>query len=177
MKIAGLEMSGPTEEVLVIPRSTGDITFTARAVLDMSEFENQVPSPKAPARLVAGGRWEENTDSQSYKDSLTRYGELRMGFIVTRSLIPSEIDWDTVDFDKPDTWVNWKNDLKAAHFSDIEIQRVFLLCIQANSLDENKLKEAREAFLLGQAKGRAKSSGQHTEPQNTQSGPPANDSE
>lgn len=177
MKIAGQEVKGPTEEVLVIPRSNGDVHFTARAVLDMSEFDDQVPPPKAPARLMAGGKWEENTESDSYKKSLARYNDLRMGYIITRSLIPSDIEWDTVDFDKPETWQNWKDDLKAAEFSDLEIQRVFLLCIQANSLDENKLKEAREAFLRGQAAVRAKSSGQDTEPQSTQSGSPANDSE
>lgn len=177
MKIGGKEISGPTEQVLVIPRVNGDVVFKARAVLNMSEFDDQVPVPKAPAKMMAGGKWEANTDSEGYKKALEQWGEIRKGFIVTRSLIPSEIEWDTVDFDKPDTWVNWEQDLLDAKFSKTEVDLILMLCVQANSLDEATLRKAREAFLLGQEILRAKSSGLDTEQPSTPSGVPASDSE
>lgn len=176
MKIGGQVVNGPSEEVLVLPRSTGDIVFKAQAVLDMSEFQDQVPPPKAPGRMLPGGKWEQNTDSPAYQEQMIQYGRLRMAFIVTRSLIPSEIEWDTVEFDKPNTWPNWEEDLKNSGFSDVEVQRVLVCCIQANSLDESKLEKAREAFLRGQEGPQEKSSGQDTEQPSTQSGTPASDS-
>jgi hypothetical protein len=34
--------------------------------------------------------------------------------------------------------------------TEVEIQRVIQLCVSANSLDEEKLKKARESFQRGQ---------------------------
>lgn len=175
MKISGVEPSGPSEEVLVLPRANGDIVFKARAVTDMTAFNNQCPPPKAPGRLVAGGKWEANVDAPAYREQLEKHAELRMGYIVINSL--QDIEWDTVDIDQPSTWSNWMQDLKSAGFSDTEVNRVLVLCLQANCLDEAKLKEAREAFLLGQGAMKGQSSGLSTEQESTQFGEPAKDSE
>jgi hypothetical protein len=67
-----------------------------------------------------------------------------------RSLEPSNIEWETVDIDDPGTWLNWDVELKAAGISDVEGQRIINLVMAANSLDEKKVEEARQAFLLGQ---------------------------
>ena len=175
MKIAGVQPNGPAEEVLVLPRANGDITFTARAVLDMKPFHDQCPLPKAPARMVAGGKWESNADSPSYRKQIEKHSELRLAYLVINSL--QEIEWDTVDPDDPKTWLNWSEDLRAEKFSENEINRILVLCMQANCLDELKLKAAREAFLHGQGATKVQLSGQNTEQQSTPSGEPANDSE
>lgn len=175
MKIAGQEPSGPAEEVLVLPRANGDIVFTAQAVMDMTEFHALCPAPKAPGRMVAGGKWEANTDSPSYRAQVEKLAEMRMAYIVINSL--QDVEWDTVEHDKPNTWLNWQTDLQNNHFNENEIQRILILCMQANCLDEVKLKAARDAFLLGQGLRQAKFSGQNTEQESTQSGKPARDSE
>jgi hypothetical protein len=174
MKINGQEVSGPAEEVLVLPRSNGDIVFTARAVLDMEPFDAQCPPPKAPGMLTKEG-FQPNTNSPNYRAELSRHSELRFSYILINSL--QGIDWDTVNEDDPGTWGNWEKDLKKAGFNGVEIQRITVLVMQANALDEGKLRAARESFLLGQGLRQALLSGHSTEQSSTQSGPPANDSE
>lgn len=176
MKIGGKEVSGPSEEVLVLPRIDGDIVLKARAVLDMDEFNNMCPMPKAPGMLTKDG-FSPNTNAPAYKQQVADHANKRFAFIVLKSLEPSEIEWDTVDADKPSTWTNWEKDLAAAGFNGVEVQRITVLVMQANSLDEGKLKAARDSFLLGQALQQAAHSGQDIEPESTQSGQPASDSE
>lgn len=171
MKIGGKQVSGPSEEVLVLPRLDGDIVLKARAVLDMDEFTNSCPLPKAPGMLTKDG-FKSNTDAPAYREQLNLHSNLRFAFIALKSLEPSNIEWDTVTMDKPNTWANWEVDLRAAGFSGVEVQRITVLIMQANSLDEGKLKSAREAFLLGQAAMQAQCSGQSTEQLSTQSGQP-----
>lgn len=176
MKIGGIEVNGPAEEVLVLPRSNGDIVFKARAVLDMSEFHELCPPPVPPKMITRDGT-KENTDAPAYRQENLRHANLRFAYIAIKSLEPSEIEWTTIDPDKPQTWLNWENELREAGFSGVEIQRITVLVMQANALDENKLKMARETFLRGQAAQLEQSSGRSTEQANTQSGTPANDSE
>jgi hypothetical protein len=176
MKIAGVTPSGPTEEVLVLPRANGDVIFRARAVVDLDEFNAMCPMPKAPGMLTKDG-FRANVDAPAYKEMVQRRSNLHMAYIVIKSLEPSEIEWDSVQDDKPDTWPNWEEDLKNAGFNSVEIQRIFVCCLQANSLDETKLKLAREAFLAGQGNQSGASTGQSTEPESTQSGEPATDGE
>ena len=94
-----------------------------------------------------------------------------------KSLEPTEIEWQRVDIDKPETWLLWTEELKDAGLSEVEVQRVIILVMQANSLDENKLRKAREAFLHGLEVEKEKSSGPQEELLNTQNGEPANDGE
>ena len=176
MKIGGKEVSGPSEEVLVLPRLDGDIVLKARAVLDMEEFNNMCPVPKAPSMLTKDG-FSANTNAPAYREQVSRHSNLRFAYIALKSLEPSDIEWDTVDLDHPNTWLNWETDLRKSGFNGVEIQRITVLIMQANSLDEGKLKAARDAFLRGQVVLQEPSSGLSTEPVNTQSGQPASDSE
>jgi len=79
------------------------------------------------------------------------YDQLRFDYITIISLAPSKIEWETVDMDKAGSWLNWTKDLTNAGLSSVELNRVVNLIMQANSLDEQKLKSARENFLRGQA--------------------------
>ncbi len=173
MKIAGVEIKGPAEEVLVLPRPTGqDLVFRAKAVLDTSEFDRLVPEPKPKARLEAGG-WKKNLDDAEYIKAVAEYGELRFAFLVIRSLELSDIEWDTVKMDKPSTWTKWSDEMKESGMSQTEVNRVINCVASANALDEQKLEAARENFLRGLATASENSTGPNTEPQNTPSGEPA----
>lgn len=176
MKINGVEVNGPAEEVLVLPRANGDIVFRAKAVLDMKGFEALVPEPKAPQRLEAGG-FKTVHDDVGYVAQVKKREEQRFAYMCIKSLEPSNIEWEKVDLDKPSTWLDWETELREAGFSAVEINRIAVCVMGANALDEDKLKRARDVFLRGQGTPQAKSSGQDTEPQNTPSGEPAKDSE
>jgi hypothetical protein len=74
----------------------------------------------------------------------------RFDFLMLRSLEPSNIEWSEVDMEKPNTWAKWKDELIESGISDNEIQRIVGAVMIANSLDEDKIKEARDSFLHGQ---------------------------
>jgi len=149
MKIGGVQVNR-CEDVLVLPRKGEDIVFKAHAVLGMDEFHELCPKPVTPQKITPNGK-EDNVTAQHIKE-LTKWGERRYQYIVLKTLEPSNIEWDSVDVSKPSTWDNWIEDFKKAGLSDAEINRVQSLVLDANSLNESKLKAAREAFLLGQGK-------------------------
>ncbi len=178
LSIGGQLVDKPSEEVLVLPRSNGsDIIITARAVLSMEDFERYVPQPQAPRAWVKGKGNVLMTDDPNFKAEMETYGSKRFAFMAVKSLEPSEIEWESVSIDDPSTWTGWTDELKAAGLSDVEIQRIIVCIMQANSLDEGKLKEAREVFLYFLAAEAEKSSGPSTEPSTTPTGPAANDGE
>jgi len=173
MKIAGVEIKGPHEELLVLPRGEQQIPIRARAVLDMDIFDKLCPEPKPPGKRTKDG-WIPNPDDAGYKSILSIYHAKRLGYLIIKSLEPSEIEWDTVNLDDPSTWTNYMDDFKKGGLSNIEMNRIITCVIQANSLDEKKLEEARKVFLLGREQELNELSGQNLEPANLQSGEPAN---
>lgn len=169
MKIGGVEISGPHEELLVLPRGENNIVIRARAVLDMDEFDTICPEPKPPGKLTKEG-WIPDTGDENYKSILANHNAKRMAWLVVKSLIPSEIEWNHVDINNPKTWIRYTDDFKEGGLSTVEVGRIVQTVMRANSLDEAKLDEARKVFLQGQQAAREQYSGQATEPEITQSG-------
>jgi hypothetical protein len=167
MKINGRVIDTPCTEVLVLPRLDGDIVIKAKAVLDTNEFDALCPPPQAPVVMRAGGKFESDTSDSWYKQETVKRNTLRYHYICLCSLADSNIEWDTVDMNDPQTWGNWNEDLRKAGFSAVEVDRVINCILQANSLDEQKLKDAREAFLRGQGSKQVEPSGQDTEQPST----------
>ncbi len=176
MRIGGVNIDGPNEEILVLPRLGEDIVIRAIAVSDMSEFQALVPEPKAPGKLTKNG-WEPILNDETFKTRMIKYGEQRYAYMLIQSLLPSNIEWETVDINDPKTWTKWDEELRAAGLSTVEVDRISVCVMRANALDEKKLKEARELFLLGMAEEQKRSSGLETEPESTRSGEPVSDSE
>jgi hypothetical protein len=176
MRISGVEIQGPNEEILVLPRLGEDIVIRARAVSDMDEFYALVPEPKPPGKLTKDG-WVPTMKDETFKQKMVRYGEQRYAYMVLKSLEPSEIEWETVDLDNPKTWTKWEEELRGAGLSTVEVDRISVCVMRANALDEAKLKEAREVFLHGMAEAQKESSGLETEQESTPSGEPVSDSE
>lgn len=174
MRIGGKEVKGPNEEVLVLPRLDDEIIIRAKAVTDMSDFDVLVPEPKAPGRRTRDG-YKPNLDDEGYKQRLEHYNNQRFAFLILKSLEPSEIEWEKVNLDDPSTWLSWDDELREAGLSDVEVQRIIVCVMQANALDENKLRAAREVFLLGLGQEPEKSFGPDIEQPNMQSGEPVND--
>lgn len=175
MKINGVEVKGPAEEILVLPRPTSeDLVFRAVAVQDTSQFDVLCPPPKPKARLQAGG-WKEAIDDPAYIEAMVKHGQLRFAWMLLKSLQPSNIEWDTVKPEQPSTWLNWEADLKAGGLSQTEVNHVVNCVASANALNEQKLEAARQNFLRGLAKASEKSSYPSSVPASTQSGEAASD--
>ena len=176
MKIGGVKVEGPAEEVLVLPRLGDDIIIRCIAVLDMAPFHGMCPPPMMKKMIVAGGV-RDNDKDPGYLEQCEQHAQLRFAYIALKSLEPSDIEWSTVKMGEPATWSKWENELREAGISSIEINRIVACIMQANCLDEGKLALARDSFLRGMEESKEKSSGSPIEPQSTQSGTPVNASE
>lgn len=170
MKIKGQKLQGPAIETLVLPRGEGVVVIKAQAVLDYSEFEKLCPLPKAPMKILKGGRKVPDFEEKNYKKSMEELNSLRTHFLILKSLQATEdLEWETVDMSNTATWPNYEKELKE-NFCDIEVQRIIMAVMNANSLNEEKLEQARADFLASQAQQQEKSSSQMEEQKNTPSG-------
>jgi len=177
MKIGGVEIQGPAEEVLVLPRLEGEnIVIRARAVADMDEFEALCPLPTPPGIRTKDG-WKPNANDETYMQRVQQHGELRFAYMVLKSLEPSNVEWEKINISDPSTWMEWQKELKEAGISSTEVNRIIVCVMQANALDEAKLKEAREVFLRGPVQEPGEYYGPDTELESTPSGDPASVSE
>jgi len=149
MKIGGVEVQ-TSEEILVLPRSLGeDIIIRAKPVKINEEFEKRIPEPTPPNVRTKSGSEPDYSD-ENYKKALKIRNEQRLNFLIIKSLEPSEIEWEEVNIDTPGTWSKWSKELIEAGISEIELNRITDAVMSANSLDEEKIEEARKSFLHGQ---------------------------
>jgi len=148
MKIGGVTISR-SEEVLVLPRTDGDLVFKAAAVLSMDEFDAVCPQPTPPTKITKNGK-EKNFDAKNFVKALEIWSERRYQYICIKSLEPSNIEWSEVDLHKPGTYSKWTTELLEAGIAQTEMNRIQNCILDANALNEARLKEAREAFLRGQ---------------------------
>jgi hypothetical protein len=151
MKVGGVQVTPPPEGLLVLEREHGDLVFRARPVpIDAWDHFNKLcPEPAMPMVLVKGEK-KPNPNDETYQHNVRRLAAKRIAYLCLKSLEPSNIEWDNVKMDDPDSWEKFEDDLRAAGMTEIEIDRVIKLCVGANTLDEEKLKKARESFLRGQ---------------------------
>lgn len=157
MKIRGKKPEGRNVEVVVIPRPEEDIVFFCEAIENYDEFDELCPQPVAPEVLYPGGLRKKNPESPEYLKELNEWGTQRTHWTILKSISNTpDIEWETVDLEKPSTWKNYQTELKESHFTDIEMYRIIQGVMRANSLDEEMLKEAKKNFLQGQAQNAGK---------------------
>jgi hypothetical protein len=148
MKIGGVQVT-PSEEILVLPRPAGNIVIKAKAVSFSDDFDKMCPEPIAPLIMTKDGSHRDVAD-KDYKRSVDIRHERRFAYMMIRALEPSEIEWEEVDLEKPSTWMKWTDELTKAGITEVEMNRIIGAVMSAMSLDEAKIKKAREDFLRGQ---------------------------
>jgi hypothetical protein len=149
MKIGGVTVK-PCVEILVLPRVEGeDIVFKAKSVSINKDFDKLVAEPVAPSVRTKKGKSKDFKD-ETYREAVSARESKRFAYMVLRSIEDSAIEWEKTDIDKPETWCGWDKELQDAGLSEVETNRVVACVMIANSLDEEKLIAAREAFLQGQ---------------------------
>jgi hypothetical protein len=169
MRIKGEKINSVNIEIIVIPRPSkrvertldsgekvveevsNDIVFKARAVLDFDNFTKLCPAPEPPSIVRPGGMKYPDPTDLKYLEAIERHNKLRFDWIVIQSLKETEgLEWETVKDNMPETWANYSKELRESGFSSIEVSRIVAGALAANSLDEDRLKEARENFLRTQ---------------------------
>lgn len=150
MKVGGVEVT-KCEALIVFPRGGEgkDIPFRAKAVAVNDEFNKMVAMPIPPKIQTKNGTSNDFSDPD-YKKAVAYREEQRFAYMCIKSLEPSQIEWETVSIESPATWTKWGDELMAAGLSEVEVNRLIGLVMEANSLDESKIEEARKAFLRGQ---------------------------
>lgn len=155
MKIKGREIKGPNIETIVIPR--GDdvedyLVFRAQAVLDYTEFDALCPRPTPPVKIVKGGARVADPDAPPFIEARKNYNIRRFSWMVLKSLEATEgLEWETIEFGNPATWENYEKEFKDGGLTDGEIAAIVTAVLTANSMNTEKLDQAREAFLAFQA--------------------------
>ncbi len=168
MKLRG-QRPGVATSPIVFERPTGPIVFLVSAVMNTSDFDKIYPEPTPPTRIIKGGIRVKNTDSPVYKDALALRNRAYTAWLVIQSLSSTEgLEWELVKMDDPNTWTSWQDDMKQGGLSDGECIYILKKVIEVNALDEVRLDEARNSFLLGRAEEASnESSSPATEQTNT----------
>jgi hypothetical protein len=147
LKIAGIEMKGPKTKLLVFPRDGYDIPLKFVAVSDDTMFDVLCPEPKPPTGLKPGVGKVEIRDDPNYLAKRQLHGKIREDWFVIQSLKPSNIEWEIVKENDPETWGKWRQELKDAGFSLLEVNTIYQTFIETNVVTEDMLSEARSRFL------------------------------
>jgi hypothetical protein len=168
MKIAGHELGKPNEELCILPRQNGDIVFIAKAVLSFDEFDTIYPQPKPPVVVKPGGQRVEDPTDKDYISLVGKRAVARLAWMMLKSLEDTPgLSWERVDMTNPKTYLNFEEELQEAKFSVAEITAIQRAVINANSINEERVKEARENFLRGQQAPKDTTSGQNTPAENS----------
>ena len=171
MKVGGVETSrealfGP----LTFRRGKDYLVFYAQPVWDLDEFNLRCPAPVNNHHMFTKGGKVIDPKAPAYLDALAEHSRKRWGYIVLKTLEPSNITWDNVSLVDPSTWVNVEQDLKRS-LGLYEFSRVMRLVDEANAIDEEKLEENAQSFFQQQAQAaEAKKQSPNTAPANTLSG-------
>lgn len=163
------DLASPNEDVLVLPRRNTQIVITARAFKSLEQFEEHVKKPDPKKVFQKGKGWLPNLKDKTYLNQMERYGKLRVAYYVVKSLEPSNIEWPNLDTEDLTTWDKWEEDFLASGFTQHECNLILGLCLSVNNLDERKMEQSRDLFVLGQEQLDALDS-QKEEQNSTQSG-------
>ncbi len=148
MKIKGKRLEGTNEITIIIPRyNADDIEFTAKAILDYTELHKKLKEPKAP-NMLKKGEQVQNLNDKGFLNKKEKYAENIFNYMVCISLLATEgLEWEKVNLDDVNTWENWEKELKESGLTNSEINYIAEKVRDVNSLNQDKLDEARDHFL------------------------------
>jgi hypothetical protein len=153
MKVKGKKLEGRNKVIIPILRPEGNTILIAEAIDNYNEFDKLVQFPIAPIRTLPGGVKESYTADPAFLDRLAEYSNMRSNYIIIKSLSATpDIEWETVDITKPDTWINIRKELRESGLIESEVVRIINCISEANGLDDKVIERARNDFLAGAVK-------------------------
>lgn len=151
MKIAGQKVdAGNFVETIVIPKGDTQYVFKAKPVSssDFALFEALVKLPMPPTVLKPGIGEVTLSDDPSYLIQRMDWARKKSQFTFMMSLSATpDLEWETVDAEKPDTWGNIQSELEDAGFTPTEVNAIMACAVVANGLDSDKIEKATKDFL------------------------------
>ncbi len=176
MKFKGKVIPAPEPVVLRFYRGGEVIELRIQAILSFDEFEAMVPLPKAPyeENLKTGAKGHDY-DDKVYLKKIEQYSEMKTNYTIVKGLsATTELEWETVKLNEPDTWKNWRDEMQK-HFTEIEMNEIVQGMREANSPSQRRMREAFDSFTPSQVdEPKLQLSSQEEELPVTESGGPAN---
>lgn len=149
MKIAGKKLKGPYIKTVVFPRENEPLVFKFQALLDDSEFEELCPRPEPPTKLRPGGIKELDVSNPKYKKAIEDWGLKKVYWQFLKSISATDnLEWETVDMKKPETWENYLKELSES-FTEYEQIQLMNAYSEVQGLDQEKIDKATKDFLAG----------------------------
>jgi hypothetical protein len=149
MKYKGNVIAPPPPEIVAFPRENGDLVFVVKSVLDFSEFDALCPEPEPPSILKPGeSASTPDFENPDYKKRVGTWYQNRLNWMCLEAIASPDISWDTVVPEQPETWSNFRVELRQdAGLTPQQVQHLVNRIMLHNSVDEKKMKEARDRFL------------------------------
>jgi hypothetical protein len=173
MRIKGQKVEGLNREIIAIPRGEGkqDIILIAEAIVDYNEFNALCPLPKPPNKIQRGVGPVPDLKNKIYLSQIENYSKQKTNYMLIRSLMATpDFEWESCKLEDPVTWNNVENELSNSGFSEFEVQKIISGVMIANGLNEARVEEARERFLLGKEEVFAPSTSLSTDPNSMPNG-------
>lgn len=153
MKVNGKLINGPRIHTLVLPYGDGEdfIVFKFRGLTTKDDFEDVMPRPKPPMLQRPGKEAFKDLEDAGYRASMESWGTKKINWEFLKSISATDgLEWATVNMSEPETWGNWRKDIED-NFGIVEFSRIFGGFLEANSLSDERIEEARLRFLASQA--------------------------
>lgn len=151
-RVAKLDAAGQQvieHGVPVFEEQSGDLVFIVAAVLDWEPLDKILPEPEPPTRRKPGDLVGEPVfDDPDYLQARNRYGVARQNWLILESLkATKDLEWSTVNENQPDTWGNFRHELREFGLSPVEMGYILNAVFRVNALSDSALIAARERFL------------------------------
>ena len=171
MKIAGQRVNLPPRDVVIFPRTSGQLLFHITGAASWEAFDAACPRPEPP-KIIKRGKAVENPEDATFKLRIQKWLDLRQNWLILQALsIPeNEIEWETVDIAKPSTWNSVEKELRETGLSEMEFQRLVGKVYDVNALTERAMESARANFLLMMSLESEESDSLQDEPTSSQPG-------
>lgn len=148
MKIAGKSFDIPCEDAVPIIRGDEVFNIVVKPCPPVGEFENICKRPTPPVIKKPNEPDQVNIKDANYVAALDKYSDLKVAWMVITSIKDTpDLTFDTIDLDDQSTWMNYIDEFKSSGLSDSEINRIIKGVFSINSLDQEKIEQARKNFL------------------------------
>lgn len=125
----------------------------AQPVWDLDEFDERFPrpTPKPEETVFTKDGQKPDYEHPAYLERAQLHRKRRWGYMILKSLEPSNLQLDQASLDDPESWHKVRDAL-LSEFSIHEFDQLMLLVDEANCLNAQKM-EANRASFLSQSRG------------------------
>lgn len=148
MKWQGEQIYVPNETDVKITRRDGTtLEFKFQAVEDMNAFEKLYPQPSPPWIKNNKGQVKYQHDDPKHQEAMTDWARKRMLWLILKSMeATKDLEWESVDINDPDTYDLFEDELKEAGLNQVEVNKLSMAALEANSLTDAMIENAQQDF-------------------------------